>query len=131
MWGLKRLDDISSKLDKIHPADIWITPFKEESNHNMIAPFLVLEAKASGAADDLRNIRRQTAYPIRVLAKLQHQLLGLVEESQSSCPTPLVWFVANRGQIWYVSALYMEDKSSDKYVRTFLPFVSSSCTDTK
>ena len=117
VYGLYRNDEMNSILSKISDATLRTAPFQSGSDSLVLFPHLVLEAKRSAAAGDFCNIQNQTALPIRALLRLQQTLLGTDGPESPPCP-PLVWFVANQGQIWFASAAYIEEPSSHtpKYV---------------
>lgn len=71
----------------------------------VLYPFLIIEAKSEKGSPGFESIESQTAFPIRTLVKLQHDL-------QSACGTsinPLVWFLANQGDEWRVYASILDD----------------------
>lgn len=71
----------------------------------LLYPFLVLEAKSSTADCDWYSIQLQTAFPIRTFLQTQHRLKNAARSQQS----PLVWFLANRGEDWRVSIAHVND----------------------
>ncbi len=95
---------------------IRCSPF-EMSQDPLLFPFLVLEAK-SEKGDGFASIEAQTAFSIRTLLKLQEDLQNQ-SDLQSTWSGPMVWFLANRGDSWRVSASFV-DKSpaGSTYVRS-------------
>lgn len=83
-------------------------PLKQGSEH-LLYPFFVLEAKSGKAADDWNSIRRQTSFPIKAFLDAQDSLLRATKTHSDSKSWPLVWFISNRGDLWHVSAAYMQD----------------------
>jgi len=71
---------------------------------NVLYPFLVIEAKSEKGSPGFESIENQTAFPLRTLVKLQHDL-----RLQSVCDiNPLVWFLANQGDEWRVYASILD-----------------------
>jgi hypothetical protein len=67
-------------------------------------PFLVIEAKSEKGSPGFESIENQTAFPLRTLVKLQHDL-----RLESVCDiNPLVWFLANQGDEWRVYASILD-----------------------
>jgi hypothetical protein len=64
----------------------------------VLYPFLLVEAKSEKGSPGFESIESQSAFPIRALLKLQHDL-GAATESEIN---PLVWFLANQGEEWRV-----------------------------
>lgn len=81
--------------------DLRHSPFR--AGH-VLYPFLILEAKNDKNGSGAQHIKRQTAFPIRTLVKLQQNLSSQSENGLDS----LVWFLANRGEVWRVSACIMD-----------------------
>jgi len=65
----------------------------------LLMPFLIVEAKADNSSDGFDNILMQTAFPIWALLRMQENLRDLTT-GYSSQTSPLVWFIANRGDCW-------------------------------
>lgn len=84
-------------------------------------PFLVMEAKSSKGGPGFTDIEIQTALPIRNMLLLQHRLQ--VRCDKMSIPGgPLVWFLANQGEVWRVYGCYVtsdERSSLPIWVRLF------------
>lgn len=80
-----------------------ISPFGDKCEP-LLFPFLILEAKAN-ESPSFQLIQTQTAFPIRALLQLQHELRS---HSTILLPFPLLWFVANKGSEWRVYACFIE-----------------------
>lgn len=83
-----------------HPGEI----------RNVIYPFCVLEAKKEHKAPGFRAVEAQTAFPIRRFLLMQMAL----RDASNGDMHPLVWFLANQGDIW---RLYAAIPIDDKIVR--------------
>lgn len=95
-------------------TDLKATPFCK-GGRPLLFPFLVLEAKSEKGRDYFGAIRTQTAFSVRTLLKMQADL-QLATMGQSSClGGPLVWFLANKGAVWRVSAGYVDVKGQTSY----------------
>ncbi|QKX59465.1 uncharacterized protein TRUGW13939_06599 [Talaromyces rugulosus] len=82
-------------------ADILkTTPFKTQADP-LLFPFLVLEAKSEGSASGFDAILVQSSFPIRALLKMQDNLRSNVSGVEGAF-SPLVWFLASRGDAWRV-----------------------------
>jgi hypothetical protein len=89
------------------------SPFKE-SAEPLLFPFLILEAKSDTSACGFDDIQNQTAFPIMSLLKLQHDLYTQVPGNNSN--GPLLWFLANRGDVWRVYGCCVTEGESTNYV---------------
>lgn len=78
------------------------SPFKDGK---VLYPFLIVEAKSEKGSRGFDSIENQTAFPIRTLLKLQHDL-GATSENEIN---PLVWFLANQGEEWRVYGSILDD----------------------
>ena len=90
----------------------------------MLLPFLVLEAESNVAKEKFDDIKIQTAFPIRILLKLQEDLRVQSENFKRSSSPPLVWFLANKGFQWQIYGCWTEtlvsgaeENDRDTYVR--------------
>ncbi len=84
----------------------------------LLFPFLILEAKSEKGSDDWDSIEKQTAFPIRTLLKLQHDLYQQTNDQSIWRDGPLVWFLSNKGENWRVYGCFTDvaDEISN-YVR--------------
>lgn len=93
------------------------TPFRQDGDP-LLFPFLILEAKSGKGQDSFSSIEKQTAFPIRTLLRLQEELQKQCRYHLAWQDGPTVWFLANKGEEWRVSAgfvrLFDEEPS---YVR--------------
>jgi hypothetical protein len=96
-------------------------PFKE-GVESLLLPFLVLEAKSEKSSNGFNDIQTQTAFPIFALLKLQEDLLAKVPEGHMA-DGPLIWFFANRGDVWRIYGCCLSDGEPTGYV-CILPNVS-------
>lgn len=80
------------------------------SSGTLLYPFLVLEAKREKGAPGFRSVEMQTAFPIRSMLHLQHQLRRTSDQRLD----PMVWFFAFQGDIW---RLYGCTLDNDRVVR--------------
>lgn len=71
--------------------------------------FLVLEAKSEKSKDTFTDVEMQTAFSIRTLLKMQWDLKQAAGEGSEWESGPLVWFFANKGEMWRVAAAYIHD----------------------
>lgn len=89
-----------------HPAiaqkGLRQSPF---SDGRVLYPFLIVEAKSEKGSTGFQSIETQTAFPIRTLLKLQHDL----STATGSDLKPLVWFLANQGDQWRVYGSVLDD----------------------
>ena len=97
------------------------TPFREDGDP-LLYPFLILEAKSGKGQDSFDAIERQTAFPIRTLLKLQEDLAQQCSNHPTWQDGPTVWFLANKGEEWRVSAGFVNPYEKDSgYVRSQNP----------
>jgi hypothetical protein len=75
------------------------------SDGRVLYPFLIVEAKSEKGSRGFESIENQTAFPIRTLLKLQHDLSAASETGIK----PLVWFLANQGEEWRVYGSVVDD----------------------
>ena len=83
------------------------TPFRHNGDP-LLYPFLILEAKSGKGPDGFESIEKQTALPIRTLLRLQAELQNRCQSKPEWQDGPTVWFLANRGEEWRVSAGYVK-----------------------
>ena len=75
----------------------------------LLFPFLILEAKSEKSSDSFSKINLQTGFAIYALLKLQHGLTNASIANQEAGMMPLVWFLSSKGEIWRLSAAYVEE----------------------
>ena len=83
------------------------SPFKGDGE-SVLFPFLVLEAKSEKGSDGFGSTQIQTAFAIRRLLILQHDLKSATGRESQWGSGPLVWFLAHRGETWRVAAAYVQ-----------------------
>lgn len=83
------------------------SPFRPDGEP-IIFPFLALEAKSEKGSYNFSDIQIQTAFTIYTLLKLQEELRQAAGEESQWETGPLVWFLANKGEMWRVAAAYIE-----------------------
>jgi hypothetical protein len=91
------------------------SPFKEETEP-LLFPFLILEAKSESSSNGFGDIQIQTAFPIFALLKLQEDLQAQATASELGA-NPLVWFFANRGDVWRVYGCFVSNNETSRRVR--------------
>ena len=105
-------------------ADILRTsPFKPGPDP-LLFPFLLLEAKAEKSKTGFYGIQIQSAFPLWALLRLQEELQLCNQESEPSF-SPLVWFIATRGDAWKVYGCYLTKEGRGvpvQYVSIIAPF---------
>lgn len=119
---------VGSSLDgKPHTIGERITtsPFKEEVDP-LLFPFLIVEAKSAKSPNSFEDIKTQTAFPIFDLLKIQEHLQVRMTNSGSDS-SPLVWFLASRGDAWRVYGCYVSASNPPRYVSS--NFSTSSLDD--
>ena len=115
--GLRKTANFDHALTRVHDTKkmVTVSPFKKSTNDDedvMLLPFLVLEAKSNEAKEEFDDIKTQTAFPIRVLLKLQEDLRVQSENFKRSSSPPLVWFLANKGFQWQIYGCWTENLTS-------------------
>lgn len=88
-------------------------PFKDVVNP-LLFPFLILEVKSEKSKDGFDDILTQTAFPILALLQLQADLHEKVPGREGS--EALVWFLANRGDVWRVYGCCVTNSNPVGYV---------------
>ena len=129
IYGLSQTDNFKILLDSTDKRSLAATP-----NHSLretmkvspfnpeveplLYPFLVMEAKSSKGADRM-EANLQTAFVIRTLLELQHDLKSATEEETQWHTGPLVWFFAWRGEMWNLAAAFTSvlENQQVEYVR--------------
>lgn len=129
VYGLQKTQNFDDLLSE-PPADglgftlrqtIRTSPFKEGTDP-LLFSFLILEAKAEKSSNGFVDIIMQTMFPIHALLKLQKGLQDKMSDTTENDLSPLVWFLANRGDSWRVYGCYVSDEELPNYVSrlTFL-----------
>ncbi|KAF1957856.1 hypothetical protein CC80DRAFT_546912 [Byssothecium circinans] len=77
----------------------------------LMFPFLFSEAKRDRSADSFYDMEIQTALPIQRALKLQLDLQNTYGNSMKPPGGPLVWFLANRGELWRVYGAYTQERA--------------------
>jgi hypothetical protein len=90
-----------------NPAELTHYPGR---NEQLLYPFCIMEAKRERNAPGFRAVEAQTAFPIRRFLLMQLAL----RDSSGGELDPLVWFLANQGDIW---RLYAAVPHRNKIVR--------------
>lgn len=113
----KAFDALMSSLGGCPPIDTVIrcTPF-QDCNDPLLFPFLILEAKREKDSSNFNDIETQTAIPIWALLQLQEGMQAKIRGLTPSA-SPLVWFLASRGDYWKVYGSYITEDEPQKYVR--------------
>ncbi|KAE8358633.1 hypothetical protein BDV27DRAFT_65974 [Aspergillus caelatus] len=88
---------------------IEVSPFDDEGER-LLFPFLIMEAK-SGKHGDMAAVEMQTAFCIRRLLRLQHELRN-AGEGRGGTFEPLVWFLSWSGERWNVAGCFAKDTRS-------------------
>jgi len=115
VFGLRKTKAFETALNVLDESVAEYSPFKA-CDDPLILPFLILEAKQEKSSDSFEDIQNQTAFPIWALLRLQENLRFHTAE-QSSSVSPLVWFLANRGDYWRLYGCCTTNNPSKKYVR--------------
>jgi hypothetical protein len=104
------------------------SPFKrplKQIGDPLVFPFLILEAKSGTAMDDWHSIQMQTSLPIRAFLEAQNALRRATERRSRWKTGPLVWFFANRGEDWPLSAAFMQDGKARFHTMGNIDYVSN------
>ncbi|KAI0410430.1 hypothetical protein F5X98DRAFT_110561 [Xylaria grammica] len=124
IYGLRQTRNIENLLNDSRKGDIELDGetgttsklLREELNPSasldregdeLLFPFLVVEAKAGKSDCEWEDIQVQTAFPIKMFLDTQNRLRSAAGRRSSWQAGPLVWFFANRGKDWRVSAAYI------------------------
>ena len=124
IYGLQQTENFARALKALAPSrELRSSPFGEGSEP-LLYPFLIVEAKSQKSGAGFDAIEMQTAFPIRTLLKLQHDLNDAVGESPGN--SPLIWFFANRGEDWRLYCGY--ETKVDNMVKnvSYLPLARCS-----
>jgi hypothetical protein len=96
--GLQRANVFDRLFSRL-PYTFESSPFRSETP---IFPFLIAEAKSEKSGVGWSAIERQSAFPIRILLKIQASLMSHFHRGYLI--NPLVWFLAWEGDEWRVYA---------------------------
>ncbi|KAJ5645636.1 hypothetical protein N7507_011647 [Penicillium longicatenatum] len=121
IFGLRQTDNFRFLLDStdkrhtetsnaILRESIEHSPFSAEPEP-LLFPFLMIEAKSSKGADRA-EVQMQSAFCLRRLLKLQHDLVAATGEETEWATGPLVWFLGTRGEQWDLYAGFVEEIDS-------------------
>ncbi|KAF4421576.1 hypothetical protein FACUT_10952 [Fusarium acutatum] len=124
VYGLQ----VTERLDRLlsYAEDIRSSPFRLDGDP-LVFPFLVIEAKSEKSSDGFTNNQVQTAFAIRELLSIQHELSQATNEGREWDGGPLVWFLSYRGEEWRVSAAYTHTTPDKISYRVVLLW--SGCVD--
>ncbi|KAI2740946.1 hypothetical protein DTO013E5_2066 [Penicillium roqueforti] len=122
IFGLRQTDNLRcllDSLDKRHMESsnitlrnsIELSPFGAEPEP-LLFPFFMIEAKSSQGADRAKNLM-QSAFCLRRLLKIQHDLVIATDEETQWATGPLIWFLTTRGEQWDVYAGFVEEDDSE------------------
>jgi hypothetical protein len=107
------------------------SPFKRpliQTGDPLLFPFLVLEAKSGKSTDDWLSIQMQTAFPIRSFLQAQDAPRRAAGTRSVWKTSPLVWFFANRGDDWRLSAGFIQKGQENPHTRGNVDYVSKFST---
>lgn len=116
VYGLQVTERFSRLLH--YAEDIRSSPFRIDGDP-LVFPFLVIEAKSEKSTDGFANNQVQTAFAIRELLSIQHELAQATNKGRECDGGPLVWFLSYRGEEWRVFAAYIHTTHDGRsYVST-------------
>lgn len=104
VYGLRVTERLSRLLQSA--GTVRNSPFKVDGDP-LVFPFLVIEAKSEKGSDAFTDTQAQTAFAIRELLSIQHQLAEAAEKDGERDSGPLVWFLSYKGEQWRASAAYI------------------------
>lgn len=81
-----------------------------QKGDKLLFPFLIVEAKPGTSDSDWYAIKMQTAFPIKAFLDTQDRLRRATGRRSKWHAGPLVWFFANKGEDWSLSAAYIEQR---------------------
>lgn len=93
----------------VHEAVGFDTQPLTQTGDVVLFPFLLLEAKSATSAYDHGGIQMQSAFCIRTLLESQIRLKEATGIRSKWGTGLMLWFLANRGEIWYASIAYTEN----------------------
>jgi len=101
----------------LHLLKVEHSPFGQNgSRSRVLFPFLICEAKKQ-QGNTFLACQHQTAFPIWKLLKLQEDLEKASHANLDELGGPLVWFLANRGEVWKLYGCYItNDQIGQIYV---------------
>ncbi|KAH8700712.1 hypothetical protein BGW36DRAFT_447513 [Talaromyces proteolyticus] len=119
VYGLRKTEKFSLLMNSAAVRDpsrrlrdmIEMSPFAEE-REPLLFPFLILEAKSSKQGDTAA-VEMQTAFCIRRILKLQHDLKEATGSESCWKTGPLLWFFASYGERWKVSSCFVKRENGD------------------
>ncbi|KAG9508266.1 hypothetical protein J7337_001830 [Fusarium musae] len=124
VYGLHVTERLSRLLS--YAEDVRSSPFRLDGDP-LVFPFLVIEAKSEKSTDSFTNNQVQTAFAIRELLSIQHELSQATNEGREWDGGPLVWFLSYRGEEWRVSAAFVHTTADKIFYRVVLLW--SGCVD--
>jgi hypothetical protein len=124
VFGLKATKAFNKVLEVITSQDdhLSYTPFVE-SQDPILFPFLIMEAKPEKSSPGFEEIQVQTGFPILALLNLQKYLREKMAIT-THAPTPFVWFLASRGDMWRAYGCYItqrDDRQTYVSINVILP----------
>ncbi|KAF4498054.1 hypothetical protein FAGAP_5774 [Fusarium agapanthi] len=114
VYGLQVTERLSRLLN--YAEDIRSSPFRPDGDP-LVFPFLVIEAKSEKGTDGFTNAQVQTAFAIRELLSIQHELSHVTDEGREWDGGPLVWFLSYVGEEWRVFAAYIHTTHNRMFYR--------------
>jgi hypothetical protein len=108
VYGLQVTERLSRLI--LSAESVRSSPFRQDGEP-LVFPFLVIEAKSEKGSDAFTDTQVQTAFAIRELLSIQHQLARVALEDKEWDAGPLVWFLSYKGEQWRVSAAYIHDQN--------------------
>ena len=143
VYGLRKTSRIRRLLQETPTPDgdligekVRSTPYRERVE-KLLFPFLVFECKSERSADSRSDAQKQSACAIIICLELQSKLADTVRsmkpEDQSLKQKPLVWFLCNKGEQWYISiaSFCQANRSLVRYVsgsQWTRPVLSNACS---
>ena len=124
VYGLRVTERLSRLLQLA--GTVRNSPFRVDGDP-LVFPFLVIEAKSEKGSDAFTDTQAQTAFAIREMLSIQHQLAEAAERDGDWDSTPLVWFLSYKGEQWRASAAYIHTaKGKTSYVSVSIFNVNTS-----
>ncbi|EYB27190.1 hypothetical protein SNK05_010704 [Fusarium graminearum] len=114
VYGLRVTERLSRLLQSA--GTVRNSPFKVDGDP-LVFPFLVIEAKSEKGSDAFTDTQAQTAFAIRELLSIQHQLAEAAEKDGEWDSGPLVWFLSYKGEQWRASAAYIHTTKKKTFYR--------------
>jgi hypothetical protein len=138
--GLERTTTFDSYLDAVyaHEEEQYERPKRVQEKvkttvtadigDELLFPFLILEAKKSNSNGDFEYMTYQSAVPIKHALYLQYDLNEAYGNRFAHTQKPLVWFLANRGAEWQVSAGYVYPDKHDTRRANYVGLICNEVT---